>query len=204
MSAKGKSIMNFLSFILYFRLMKKRIFTCICVLSCLMLNLPARSQGKLKIIIIRHAEKQEKNENLSCMGLNRSLKLVNVLYQKIGVPDYVYVPSVGNGSKTTHSRMFQTISPFVIRYNLSVNTAFKGTDFNQIVKDLKDKKGTVLFVWDHENIRKLAVSLGVDAAKTKWDDQDFDGIWVITGKGKSRTLTIDHEKIMPAAGCPVF
>lgn len=138
------------------------------------------------------------------MGLNRSLKLVSVLYKKIGIPDYVYIPSVGNGTKTTHSRMFQTISPFVIKYDLSINSNFKGSDFDRIANDLEGKKGTVLFVWDHENIQQLAAALGIKAKKLKWSDGDFDSIWIITGKGKNRTLTMDHEGIVPAANCPVF
>ena len=182
--------------------MKKCILTFVCVLTCFIFPFLGKSQTK--IIIIRHAEKQDKIENLSCMGFNRSLKLVNVLYKKIGVPDFVYIPAVGNGTVTTHSRMFQTISPFVIKYNLSINSAFKGGNFDQIAGDLDQKKGTVLMVWDHENIKGLAKALGIKTKKLDWADSDFDSIWIITGKGKNKTLTIDHEGIVPATGCPVF
>jgi len=172
--------------------------------ACLIAAIPCKSQSKLKIVIIRHAEKQEKLENLSCMGFNRSLKLVNVLSGKIGIPDYVYVPSISNGSKTSHSRMFQTITPFVVRYNLSINSAFKGSDFNSIAKDLVGKKGTVLFVWDHDNIQQLAKALGAKAKKLNWADSDYDSIWIISGKGKNKELTITKEGIVPGANCPVF
>jgi len=172
--------------------------------ACLIATIPGKSQTKLKIIIIRHAEKQEKLENLNCMGFNRSLKLVNVLYKKVGIPDYVYVPSVGNGSKTTHSRMFQTITPFVVKYNLSMNSAFKGDDFNSITKDLEGKKGTVLFVWDHDNIQELAKALGVKVKKLDWGDSDYDSMWIISGNGKKKVLTITREGITPGANCPVF
>lgn len=190
--------------LLYFCLMKRSILTILCVLICLTLCLSAKSQGKLEIIIIRHGEKQEQNENLDCMGLNRSLKLVNVLNKKIGVPDYIYIPTIGNGKKTTRSRMFQTISPFVIKYNLSINSAFSGTDFSGIVQDLKGKKGVVLFVWDHANIVELAKALGVHGKNLKWSDADFDSMWIITGKSKDRELKIDREGIVPGANCPVF
>lgn len=184
--------------------MKKSILTCLCVLICLALCLTAKSQGKLKIIIIRHAEKQGQNESLNCMGLNRSLKLISVLNKKIGVPDYIYIPSIGNGKKTMRSRMFQTISPFAIKYNLSINSGFSGTDFDAIAEDLKGKKGVVLFVWDHANIVALAKALGIKTKKLDWSGADFDSMWVITGKGKSRVLTIDKEGITPNANCPVF
>jgi len=184
--------------------MKKSILTFLCVSACLLFCLSARSQGKLKIIIIRHGEKQEQYENLNCMGLNRSLKLINVLNKKIGVPDYIYIPSIGNGKKTMRSRMFQTISPFAIKYNVSINSGFSGEDFDGLVNDLKGKKGTVLFVWDHANIVALAKALGVRAKKLNWSDADFDSMWIITGKSKDRVLTIDKEGIVPGANCPVF
>ena len=100
--------------------------------------------------------------------------------------------------------MFQTITPFVVRYNLSINSAFKGSDFNSIAKDLVGKKGTVLFVWDHDNIQQLAKALGAKAKKVNWDDSDYDSIWIISGKGKNKELTITKEGIVPGANCPVF
>lgn len=156
------------------------------------------------IVIIRHGEKQEQNENLNCMGLNRSLKLINVLYKKIGVPSYIYVPALGNGNKTLHSRMFQTITPFAVRYNVSINSSFDGTDFASLAKELKHKKGTILLVWNHGKIPALAKALGVKHQKLSWNDTDFDSIWTITGTGKDKVLKVDHEGIVPANGCPVF
>ncbi len=181
--------------------MKKYILTCLLALACLIVSLAVKAQDKLKLVIIRHGEKQEKYENLNCMGLNRSLKLISVLNIKIGIPDYIYVPAVGNGSKTTHSRMFQTISPFAINYNLSINTNFEGDDFDGLLKDLDKRKGTVLFVWNHENIAALAKALGIKGKKLSWNDSDFDSIWIITGKGKNRILTIGKEGIVPGRNC---
>lgn len=160
----------------------------------------AQAQGKFKFVIIRHAEKQDKNDNLSCAGLNRSLKLAEVLHQKIGIPAYVYIPSVGNGARTTHSRMFQTVTPFAVTYNLNINSKFKGDDFKSLLKDLSKKEGLVLFVWNHENIAALANALGI-AGKLEWKDSDFDTIWTITGKGKSRKLQVDKENIIPQNNC---
>jgi len=180
--------------------MKSKILNALCLAFLIISSFQVSSQSKLKIVIIRHGEKQEKFENLNCMGLNRSLKLINVLHQKIGLPDYIYVPSVGNGSKTTHSRMFQTISPFAINYNLSINSNYQSTDLDKIVKDLEGKKGLVLFVWNHESIMSLAKALGVKG-KQNWGDNDYDSMWIITGKGKNRVLQADREGITPGKVC---
>ena len=184
--------------------MKKNVLPLLLLFVCLVSSLTVKSQTDLRIIIIRHGEKQQQGENLNCMGLNRSLKLISVLHQKIGVPDYIYVPSLGTGSKTLHSRMFQTITPFAVKYNSSINSQFSGGDFDNIVADLKGKRGTILFVWDHGKIPALAKALGIDEKKLSWSDSDFDSMWVITGKKKDKVLKIDKEGIVPEAGCPVF
>jgi len=180
--------------------MKKSVIALAFLACCAMPFLTAVAQSKLKIVIIRHGEKQDKYENLDCAGLNRSLKLVSVLYKKIGVPQDIYIPSIGNGVKTTHARMFQTISPFASAYNISINSKYSGKDFDNILKDLEKKEGTVLFVWDHENIASLAKALGIKE-KTSWSGSDFDSVWIISGKKKSRVLQKDREGIIPAKNC---
>ncbi len=184
--------------------MKRNIPAFLSILSFFILPLSVKSQNNLKIIIIRHGEKQEQNENLNCMGFNRSLKLINVLHQKIGVPNTIYVPAIGNGNKTLHSRMFQTITPFAVKYDVSINSSFEGADFSSIAKELKHKKGTVLLVWNHGKIPALAKALGIKHKKLTWSDTDFDSMWVITGSGDHKVLKIEREGITPGAGCPVF
>lgn len=184
--------------------MKKTFLSFFLLLFCLTSSFSLKAQSDLKIVIIRHAEKQTQNENLNCMGFNRSLKLVNVLYKKIGVPSAIYIPSIGNGSTTTHSRMFQTITPFAVKYNVSINSSFSGNDFDGLTKDIKGKSGTILLVWNHGSIAALTKALGIKGQQLKWSENDFDSMWVLTGKRKSRVLKTDREGITPAAGCPVF
>jgi len=166
--------------------------------------LPLTVKAQTRIVIIRHGEKQDQNENLNCKGLNRSLKLANVLSKKIGVPTAIYVPSLGNGNQTSHSRMFQTITPFAVKYNLSINSSFNGADYASIAREIKHQKGTVLLVWNHGNIPALAKALGIKHQKLNWNPNDFDSIWIITGSGKDKVLKTDKEGILPDADCPVF
>ena len=184
--------------------MKKNFLPFLLLAFCSFFSFSLKAQTPSKIIIIRHAEKQTQNENLNCMGLNRSLKLVDVLYKKIGVPSSIYVPSLGNGNRTTHSRMFQTVTPFAVRYNLSINSGYDSSDLKSLAKEIAGQQGTTLLVWNHSDIPALAKALGVKDEKLKWREDDFDSIWIITGKKKERVLTIAKEGITPAAGCPVF
>jgi hypothetical protein len=154
----------------------------------------------LKVVIIRHAEKPENGDNLSCQGQNRALALANVLQQKIGIPDYIYVPSLNLDIATKHSRMFQTVTPFAVKYNLPINSKFDEKDIVKVAKNVLDKSGIVLLVWDHSAIPKLAMQLGIKHAET-WEDHDFDSIWLISYKTGKAKLSIGKEGLSPSPRC---
>src|SRR5690242_16693594 len=73
--------------------------------------------GLQRVVIIRHAEKPDKGDNLSCKGFNRAVQLPAVLYNKFKVPDKIFVSSVGNGKSANQLRMLQTVTPFAVKYN---------------------------------------------------------------------------------------
>lgn len=154
----------------------------------------------LKVVIIRHGEKPKDGDNLSCQGQNRALQIPAVLEQKIGTPDYVYVPALENDKSTAHSRMFQTASPLAIKYNLTINSKYSANDDSAIAKSVFKKRGTVLMVWEHSAIPTLASALGVSAAPT-WEDADFDSIWLISYKAGKAELALDNEGINPSPVC---
>jgi hypothetical protein len=100
--------------------------------SCSSGNAP---DSRLKIVIIRHGEKPEIGDNLSCQGESRALQLPKVLYQKFNKPDYIYVPSLKLGKSITHARMFQMITPFAVKYNLTINGEFDSNDYANIAEN---------------------------------------------------------------------
>jgi len=182
----------------------KKSYSFIYFLCCLLFlgSYNANGQGKdLKLVFIRHAERPENGDNLNCQGLNRSLQLPAVLYKKFGRPNAVYVPSLEMGEATKRARMLQTISPFVIKYGLSVNSAYDEEDYKNVAKSLLKENGTVLIVWEHKNIAPILEYLGVEG-HLKWSDDDFDSIWIVTFHKDEATLTTDKENLHPAAGCP--
>lgn len=161
----------------------------------------AVSAAGKKIIIIRHGEKPDDGDNLSCKGLNRSLQLPQVLYSKFGLPAAIYVPSIHTGKKTSTARMYQTIVPFAIKYNLTVNSKFDVDDAEGLAGALKQSEGTSLVVWEHKNINDITKALGVQE-KLKWIDDDFDGIWIVTLGTTGATVTKDKEGLLPKDACP--
>ena len=154
-----------------------------------------------KIVIIRHGEKPEKGDNLSCRGLNRAMQLTDVLYRKAGIPDKIYTPAINLGSSTSAARMYQTVVPFVVKYNLQVNTKYDVKDAKGIAAAILKQKGTVLLVWEHKAILKIAKALGIDDPNLNWDDNDFDSIWIITFQNGKPVLTRDREGINPVDKC---
>ncbi|MFO1041475.1 MAG: histidine phosphatase family protein [Planctomycetaceae bacterium] len=161
----------------------------------------------LKVVIVRHGEKPPKkdekgnavkdNGNLSCAGLNRSLKLPDVIVKKYGVPNHVYAPKLDTGSSTGHARMFQTASPLAALYNLKINTTFKEEATDDAAKDVKSKKKVVLMVWEHSQIPALAKSLEPKNAPPSWPDDDFDSIWILDYSSGQGVWSTDKEGIDP-------
>jgi hypothetical protein len=160
----------------------------------------AAPDKSLKVVIIRHGEKPENGDNLSCQGENRALKLPAVLYQKFNKPDYTYVPSLELDKSTKHARMFQTVTPFAIKHNLTVNSKYDEKDYSTIAEKVLEKTGTVLMVWEHSAIPLLAEALGVKNPPT-WNGKDYDSIWVITYPNGKAVLSTDKEGIIPSSDC---
>jgi hypothetical protein len=160
----------------------------------------------LKVVIIRHGEKPETGDNLSCAGLNRALALPPVLKNAVGIPDYTYVPTMKTGKKTGSVRMFQTVTPFAVKYNLTINSKYQEMDSTGAASDVLKKRGVVLMVWEHSNIPPLARALGVPG-ELSWKGKDFDSIWTIEfTENADKTLTfkdfkISQENITPSDKC---
>lgn len=158
-------------------------------------------QKSLTIVLIRHAEKPDSGDNLSCQGLNRALTLPKVLKQKIGVPDYLYTPSIDNDDQTRHVRMLQTITPFAVKHNLTINSDFKAKQIKSLSEDILQKKGLVLLVWSHSEIQNIAEKLGIHEPP-KWKNKDYDTIWIIEHDGKKSTLKVERQMLTPDKNCP--
>lgn len=154
----------------------------------------------LRIVIIRHGEKPDTGDHLTCQGENRALQLPSVLERKFGIPDHVYVPSISSGKSQDHARMFETAIPLVVKYHLKVNSEFEVDAGPAIANQVFGRRGTVLMVWQHESIPALASALGV-GNPPKWKKKDFDSIWIITYRGGKAALALDRESLNPSATC---
>jgi len=155
----------------------------------------------LKLVFIRHGEKSDGSDNLNCQGINRSLQLPAVLFKKFGKPSNIYIPALGLGDVTKHARMLQTITPFVAKYMLTINSEYDESDYKKLGKALLREDGTIIIIWEHKNIPSILEYLGVNA-NLNWPDNDFDSIWIVTFNKGNAVLTRDKEHLNPSAGCP--
>ncbi|ASU34999.1 histidine phosphatase family protein [Mucilaginibacter xinganensis] len=158
-------------------------------------------QNNLKIVLIRHGEKEAAGDNLNCKGLNRALQLPKVLVAKFGTPSGVFVPSINSKKSTGHARMFQTATPLAVKYALEINSKYQVDDYASLAQKLETQTGTVIVVWEHKALDNILKALSVKTNGLKWGDDDFDSIWIITYKNGKPVLTMDKEGITPAAGC---
>lgn len=157
--------------------------------------------SSLKVIILRHAEKPATGDNLSCKGFNRSLQLPAALVKQFGVPNYIYVPAPSVGKATKSGRMLQTISPLAIKYNLSVNTNFTVDQTADLGKNILKKTGTIVVVWEHDNLPGIVKALGITRKHLKWPGNDYDSIWLVTITHGKAVLTLSSEGITPKDNC---
>ena len=184
--------------------MKKIISTGVLLLACFSIFYCSNSQAvpaaKQRIIILRHGEKPDNGDNLSCQGFNRALELPAVIEKKFGIVAAIYVPTINTGKSTGTSRMYQTAMPYAIKNNLIVNSKFDVEDTKALAAYVMQKGGDALVIWEHKNIDNLARALGVTDAP-KWEGSDFDTIWVITMENGKATLAIEKESLQPKAAC---
>ncbi len=143
------------------------------------------------IVLIRHGEKPSDGlGQLTCQGLNRALKLPNVLEAKFGKPNAIFAsnPSKQKADKGVmydYIRPLATIEPAAVKFGLPVNTQFGFLEVDALVDALKDKKlhnSTIFVAWEHHLLVEVAKKLTKDNQEIKipeWANDDFDSIYVV-------------------------
>lgn len=155
----------------------------------------------LRIVFVRHGEKDATGDNLNCQGLNRAMELPKVLVAKFGTPAKIYAPSINSKKSTGHARMFQTASPLAIKYGLKINTQYDVEDYDALAQSLKTQSGTIVLVWEHKAMDNILKALGAKPKGLKWGEDDFDSIWIVTFKNGKANFTMDKEGLHPGTGC---
>jgi hypothetical protein len=157
-----------------------------------------------RLIIIRHAEKPEDDQNphLSEAGQDRAGRLVKWLTAgKVlgtnGPPAALYAP------KPTHQRESlrceETLEPTAQALGLQVRAPYKAADFEALARDLRldpSVRGkNVVVCWVHDFLPDLPAAFGAKKRSLKWRSDDFDSAYVITYPDGRAALQQTREQL---------
>lgn len=166
------------------------------------------------IVFVRHAEKPDAGlGQLTCQGLNRAMKLPASLHSQFGKPAAVFAPNPGirkddKGVSYNYLRPLATIEPTAIEDGLPVNVDLGYKDSAGLQKALLSTQyanATVFVAWEHHLARATAKGLmaqlgGDPKVVPKWDDKDFDSIYVVhvsaqADGSRKATFELRHENL---------
>lgn len=146
-----------------------KVFKIIGILLFCATQFTAIGQELQKLIFIRHGEKLKDSSlgQLNCQGLNRSLKLPNILIKKFGKPDFIFAPNpsieIGKDKfKHSYVRPLATIEPTAIKLGMSINTQIGYNEVNKLVEELLKsnyKKSTIFIAWEHKKIVDIVTDI---------------------------------------------
>ncbi len=172
--------------------MKSISFICIVLFTIIQISCTSQQssnhdnkQKYLKVFLVRHAEKLNlgKDPELSVLGKNRALQLVNTLQNS----NIEYIHS----SDFTRTR--ETAAPFSKKMGLTTNI-YNPRDLNKLALELKETGGTHLVV-GHSNTTPTLVDILGGASGTKINEkEEFDRLYIVTiaGDGSVNTTLIRY------------
>ena len=171
------------------------------------------------ILIIRHAEKPQKETNdvhLSEAGKERAQRLYQLFVKSdkrpdpFPTPEFIFATHEGESSH----RPVETVTPLAQKLKLTINEDYHNS-IGAVVKKGKTYKGinslrddifgnakfagkTVLICWHHGTIPDLAHALKAKEAPSKWKGEVFDRVWQINYNEQGEATFLDRpQQLMP-------
>jgi hypothetical protein len=185
-------------------IMRRRLQTAALTLFILTVGVFARAEDApglrdAVVMVIRHAEKPENENELSAEGVERAKAYVHYFYtlQADGralKPDSLF--ATHDSKKSSRPRL--TLEPLGNALNVPVDTTFKNKDAEGLARELESTPhGTnILVCLHHEKIPDFLQALGADPAvllpEGKWPDNVYG--WLIE-------LHYDHQGRLEPAAC---
>ena len=105
------------------------------------------------------------------------------------------------GAQISHSRMFETVIPLAVKYNLTVNSKFDEKDISGLAAEIKTERGPVLVAWEHGVIGSVLREPGIKG-DLKWPSENYDSIWLVRFVIGEAIFSKDNEGLNLSSGCP--
>jgi hypothetical protein len=183
-------------------------------------SVASNASAEETIVFFRHGEKPASGlGQITCQGLNRALRLPDVLFSRFGKPDWAYAPNPttkvnDSAGSFYYVRPLATLEPTAIQAGLSVNTKYGYTEIAGLQSLLitpAKADATVFVAWEHAYLVKVVQSImnayGRGVTVPAWVTGDYDSLYVVrvnyTSNGITARFEHDFEGLnnQPAA-CP--
>jgi hypothetical protein len=186
-----------------------------------------RKRSATKIMLVRHAEKPEKDsapygvtpqgerdkESLQVRGWQRAGALITLFAPPNGKfnaslarPKFLYAskPLRRKGSK----RPIETITPLAERLDIEINSDFQRSDFESMLEEVFSCRGVVMICWQREYIPEIALKIldGRKTAPANWPEDCFDMIWVFDldrSSGRYKFKQVPQQLLMGDSRTPI-
>lgn len=157
-----------------------------------------------QVVIIRHAEKPSKGNNLDTRGRERAAAYVPFFQENkeiftFGHPVAIYAmkPSKEDPSE----RPVETVTPLAESLKITINKNYERNDYKKMVGEIKSDKSyndkMVLICWEHHLIPEIARAFGALQAPGLWQGTVFDRLWMITfSKTGKATFQNQPQRLM--------
>jgi hypothetical protein len=148
---------------------------------------------KQLVVIVRHGEKPARGlGQLTCAGLQRSLRLPAWLAENFPAPDKIFAPDPsvkateihGDGQRYDYVRPLLTIAPTAIALGMPIDTQLPFYDPGLLADKLlaPEQRDLVIYVaWEHLQIMNVAQVIlrrfDSDARVPDWPNSDYDTVF---------------------------
>lgn len=140
-----------------------------------------------QIVLIRHAEKPRRGDELNERGWERARALPeffekNSILNRFGAPVAIYAAEPKD--KRASVRMIQTVTPLAEKLKIQINRKFHRLQLKKVLDDIRSHRHytgkTVVICWPSEALPQLAQKLGLKDGPKRWPKKDFDRAWVLS------------------------
>jgi hypothetical protein len=166
-----------------------------------------------KIVFFRHGEKPSDGlGQLDCQGLNRALRLPEVLEKKF--PEIktkkvvIFAPDPGtkvedDNKEYYYVRPLATIEPTAIKFGMPVDTKFGYSEIDHLQKELVKSQYSnhlIFVIWEHKKLIDLVRNIvkeghgDMASVPTEWDKQDYDTILVLHVTQETGGIKVKADK----------
>ena len=166
----------------------------------LLLGLATAHSQPAQVLLIRHAEKPEDDDDphLALRGQERAMALVPFLtgsreFLTNGLPVALFATRITANDRGYRTQ--ETLAPLARELKLPVLADYRGKDYlllaEHLLSDPTLRGKTVVVCWVHESIPELVAALGVRSPPARWKGNVYDRVLLITlaeGRATMRDL----------------